>query len=412
MWALAAASIGGSTASARSPVQDLRSESFTVIAVVDSGINPYHDDFARPDLTAHPSTYVRGFPRSAPALRLSLDEDYATAVSGDERVWDSLPANTLTWIPGTNIIGAIGPFDSGDVEPVLDRHGHGTSTASLAAGMIHGPRSRNVLLVVVKGFEGGLRWAAKQPWIDVVTNSWGPPFWLTGSEEIIGAGSGMAAASRAAVERGKMTCFATGNLAAPTLPNPTAGPSWVMSVGAASATTRGEHAYTAWPNDILGLSGMDAADNRSTGGVSEGFNGTSAASPSACGSVAAALARARAAVHDTVEGPHGGGLLVSSRRRGYLQDGVLTRVELEDAVMLTARPAETSPPSPQDPFAIPGPPAGGFVRGGYGIVDGDSARDAYELVLGRVERPDRTVEDAWFAALEEIRNALWGDPPG
>lgn len=408
-----AAVLAGSAAAASPPPKPrLKSQSFTVIAVVDSGINPYHDDFARPDLTAHPSTYISGYPKSAPALRLSLGErDFRAAVAKDEKVWEKMPANTLTWIPGTNIIGAAGPFDSGDTKPLLDDDGHGTATASLAAGMLHGPQSPNVLLVAIKGYEDGLRWAAKQPWIDIVTNSWGPLLGATGPLEIAGTQGGTAAAARASVAEGKVTCFATGNFANPTLHDPSAGPAWIMNVGAASETTRGEHVYTAWPNDILGLSVVDAADNQSTDGVNAGFNGTSAASPNACGSIAAALARARDAVGDTVEGPHRGGLLVGPKRKGYLEDGVLTRVELEDAAMATAQPAETSPPSTQDPFAIPAPPAGGFVRGGYGIVDDGSAADAYDLILGRIDRPDRTLEDAWFAALEEVRNAIWGDPP-
>ncbi len=46
-----------------------------------------------------------------------------------------------------------------------------------------------------------------------------------------------------------------------------------------------------------------------------------------------------------------------------------------------------------------------------GAPPGIPARKRHRIGTA-VEQPERTVEDAWFAALEEIRNALWGDPPG
>ncbi|MDQ3982250.1 MAG: hypothetical protein M3271_06165, partial [Actinomycetota bacterium] len=73
-------------------------------------------------------------------------------------------------------------------------------------------------------------------------------------------------------------------------------------------------------------------------------------------------------------------------------------------------PAETSPPDPSDPFAIPAAPAGQFVRGGYGIVDDRSLRPAFQVIVGRRPRPDRALEDAWVAFTDSLRDALWGSP--
>src|SRR3990170_4827526 len=111
---------------------------FSVVAVVDTGINPYHIDFRAPELTQHPSTYITGFPRLAKALNLSLDAaTYEEAVARDKKKWDAVNTTKLYWVPGTNIVGAIGGSPASP--KFLDQDGHGTSTASLAAGRVYGP---------------------------------------------------------------------------------------------------------------------------------------------------------------------------------------------------------------------------------------------------------------------------------
>lgn len=95
------------------------------------------------------------------------------------------------------------------------------------------------------------------------------------------------------------------------------------------------------------------------------------------------------------------------RGRGYLEDGLLDRLELEDAIQSTAVPAETTPPDPQDPYAIPALPAAHFARGGHGIVDDRSMRRALQVVVGRIPRPDRPLEDAWISFTDALRDALW-----
>lgn len=391
-------------AAASTPAADLRAKAFSVVAVVDSGINPYHVDFRRPDLVTHPSRYVEGFPKGVPALRLTLDQPhFETAFERDAKRWASLGTRDLVWIPGTNIIGAIGPFDAVDPEPnFYDRDGHGTSVASLAGGGIHGPGSDDVLLVIVSGHSDALEWAARQPWIDVITNSWSE----LGAPDY----SKAARASRRAVAAGKIVCFAGGNVPAPLWMVSSQGPSWNVNVGAASAKTRGEHVYSAYPNDVLGLAGADAAMTDSIEGA-RSFAGTSAATPAVCGHIARSLAMARAELGDTVEGPHQGGLAVGARRWGRLEDGVIDRTELEDAIQSTARPAEPAAPDPDDPNSIPALPGGGFIRGGYGIVDRASATDALAVLLGRERRPERLLEDAWIGVTNLIRDGIWGSPP-
>jgi hypothetical protein len=378
----------------------LQKQSFTVIAVVDSGINPYHLDFRRPDLTAHPATYVTGYPNSTRALDLHLGaRDLASARQADAEEWARLAEGELRWIPGTNIIGIVGIQNIGE-SAGFDEFGHGTGVASVAAGMRHGPGREDILLVSVEGTDRGLAWAAEQPWIDIITNSW---------SVLTPVLDETAEASHRAVESGKIVCFASGNLHAPLIFLEGQGPSWHVNVGAASSKSRTERWYTGYPNDVLGLSGFDAASNTSIDGTRE-FGGTSAAAPWVCSHIAQTLATARRNLGDTREGPHGGGLAAGRKGRGYLDDGVLDRLELEDAVQSTAVPA-SSEPDPDDPNTVPALPVAPYLRGGYGIVDGDTIRDGLKVIFGKMPRPEREMEDAWIAATDALRDRIWGDPP-
>ena len=380
---------------------------FTVVAVVDSGINPYHLDFRAPELNQHPSSYITGFPRSAKALNLSLDADtYEQAVSMDKRKWDAFEKDRLYWIPGTNIVGVI--KTTGAVGELPDQTGHGTATASLAGGRLHGPKSDDILLVAVPGYLEGLEWAARQPWIDVITNSY-EYFTIEGTPPRQ-TDEAFARASHGAVKAGKLVCFASGNRAVPQWFAGTQGPSWSLNVGAASEKSRGEHFYTAWPNDVLGPAGVGAANLSIEGEVENGVV-TSVSAPIVCGEAARAISEVRRALGDYSEGVKDGFATGNKMTGAYLEDGCLDRVELEDALQATAVPAETSPPDPDDPYGIPAVPVAGFVRGGYGIVDHDSASAAIDVLLGRAPRPDRTLEDEWITRTDAIRDMRWGPAP-
>lgn len=393
----------GAPAAERAPGREaMRDRSFTVVAVADSGINPYHAEFRRPELTADPSTYIEGFPPSADAMNLTLDgRPLGLSLSKDREEWLGIERKELVWIPGTNIVGAVDVI--GTEYGFLDQHGHGTAVASVAGGRRYGPGSDDVLIVAINSTTAGLRWAAKQPWIDFITNSW-----TTRDTEPVTEGA--AAASRKAVGDGKVVCFASGNLGAPMWFAGEQGPSWHVNVGAASRSNRGEHYYTGWPNDVLGIANVKAASHGSVSGSID-FDGTSAATPNVCGLMAKTLAELRARLGDDVQGPHGKSLATGRGKGRYLKDGRLTNYELIDAVQSTAAPAQANPPHPNDPSSIPALPGAPWVRGGYGIVDDRSVSAALRVLLGRETRPDRAAEDSWIAALDRLRNAIWGDPP-
>lgn len=116
----------------------LRTRPNVIVAIADTGINPYHEAFYRPQNTAHPCTWVTGFSDcSLPALRLTIGtkKSYSEAVAADRSVWASLEVGQWYWIPRTNIIGAVCSVEqrsepTGEDACILDLNGHGTATAS------------------------------------------------------------------------------------------------------------------------------------------------------------------------------------------------------------------------------------------------------------------------------------------
>ena len=371
-------------------VERLRARSFAVVAVVDSGINPYHVDFrlaGDDDLVGvHPSEYIEGYPAGAHTLRLSFDAvAVGEARARDVEQWAQAGPGELSWVDGTNIVGGVSVDPSVDF---FDTGGHGTGVASQAAGRVLGPNHPDVLLVAVKSGDAGVEWASRQPWIDAISMSWSRlvPLGFT------------AASTWSAADAGKVVCAATGNLTVPLWFFQEQGPSWHVNVGAVHAADRTEPTYTGFPADVLGVTAVPAASHTSMT-ESRQFSGTSGATPAVCGLIAQTVADARRRLGDTREGSRGDGVLaVGPALAGPAGDGALTRAEVEDAVMATAVPTTSAPPAD-------------FVRGGYGIVDRDSVADALAVLVGERARPDRPVEDLWLDATDAARDAVWGAPP-
>jgi hypothetical protein len=413
-------------------VSRLRERSFVVVAVVDSGINPYHLDFRlAPDDDMQgvpPWEYIEGYPEGTPALDLSLDaETYDEAWAEDQPVWSSAQWNTMYHIPGTKIIGGFGTGVGAysDNPPIHGNHYHGTAAASVATGMIHGSAAdADVLLVSVHGLgTQNLEWAASQPWIDLVSNSWGKVANIYfPSEE--------GAVSKQAVEEGRIITFAAGNglsgtaLACDrgvTTTSPNAGPAEVVTVGAVSPENEQAHCWHSIPPDVSSYgSNWPAAEYRSMD-AERSFGGTSNATPLTSGVMAMQILEARRAFGDTVEGPHAGGNLAVAGEgavlpeTGPLADGVLHRQEVEDVVLKTAEPEEFDPDAcAADPVpcanTTPTTPAY-YVYMGYGIVNEASKGRALDVLFGRAPMPDRSDVDQWMEVKETVHGTAWSILP-
>ncbi|MGH2829836.1 MAG: S8/S53 family peptidase [Actinomycetota bacterium] len=426
-----------------------KKKSHVVIAVVDTGINPYHVSYRRPDRLVHPSQYIEGFPKDAPALGLNLTEkNYVKARNGDDApVWSKTKERKLYWIPGTNIIGAYSQYDYWDdtpgigdtpitgvknmPRPVIDDSGHGTGTTSVSGGGIYGSNP-DALIVSVEGLgPDSVKWAANQPWIDVISGSYGDPAAVPYNKNVPKLpaapqpageldGREYEATGPFVLRDGRTACFSAGNGLTRTGAaydryssiRPTSGPSWVITVGAASPRNDQDYGWHSVPVDVssYGLH-WPAADYASTDGSIE-FSGTSSATPITCGVFSKALLEARRALGDTREGIHtvrGERVPAAGRRStGLLNDGVLTRKELQDAVLKTAMPAQfdATTYSYEPVPSVPHTPAY-YTQEGYGVANKASAMRAVRVILGRDPMPDRTEVDRWIETIDMIRNQLW-----
>lgn len=419
----------------------------TVVAVVDSGFSPYHLDFAgfrHPwntdadaandlDLDADPAAYVDAYPGAAVlpvTVPASAADAAATLAAKDAAAWASFVPSTLDHVsmyrlPGTKIIGAIN-FDAGR-SFYADNDAHGTRSASVAAGNRHGT-CPECLLVLIRDGPGnaGLRWAASQPWIDVVSNSYGN----SAAGDTVRTNvylEPIAAATKAATEAGQTIVFSAGNgllnsYDAPQLTywSSEKGPDWIVTVGATTSSTHQEYSGVGKPVDISAI----GADYPSAGGPGADGNayhsGTSNAAAVVAGTFGYVVQRARESLGDQTEA-HGSGIVASGARVACgaqdascpLSDGVLTREELHRTVFTNVSPGGklilVTAAWPNTEYA--------YFYVGHGVVLGaitwqtlrDEQRRFSGALAGTVEPLARPKgESAWFEVDSKCRQRLWG----
>lgn len=428
-------------------LQALQSKSHVVVAFIDSGINPYTQDFRAPEYVHHPSSYVEGYPAAAGSLPLSLDladrDGYAAARAADDATWQGVKRGQLRWIPGTRIIGGISVGTGGrglgghPERRILDENGHGTGVASVAAGQWYGSNP-DALIVMVEGLGfAGVRWATEQPWIDVISNSWGPG--LPGRVDVPARSD--TDATRAAVERGQSILFSSGNgirntNSSTVLPpdadpcrckipthnlTPTAngsGPSWHLTVGAVSPVNGQAHWWHGVPVDVasFGSKWRAAAADGVAHTDSRDFGGTSCATPITAGVLSSVVQRAREELGDSREGPKDGGLVaVAAPGRdlpaaGPLADGSLSRVEAERVLVTSAQPVWATPEQLTWDYAVEPTTEAYFVSQGYGVVDAGAKSRAVATLLGEQPAADRSDVDRWMQAQDAVRDAYFDTP--
>jgi hypothetical protein len=430
-----------------------------VIAMIDTGINPYHEVFRDDSDRAyeHPSTYIDGFPEDAPALELTFNADsYEEALAADCALWQSVKRGELYWFPGTKIIGGIsfnyaavtcGEQGLAGETHILDNGGHGTMVASRAAAANTAdwgacPSCRLVAIEYTGSVDllgpGGsedapveaISFAADhRDWIDVQSNSWGPivPVYdPTSAGGLLGSNPGfiraverVSAAQPAFWASGNGAAFRGGVAGHPTFLNPSATPSAIMVGGHDSGYV---NVWPGFPPHLVSDScDAWAANAGSYDAVGDDVGGgTSGATPFVAGNAAELIAQARGLLGDTSTGQTADDVFATGDAgaitEGPLADGVLDRDEWQRLLYTTAsdrpeRQYEDGPPcgafgAPYNELPIlwadvpDGYPE--YVNIGYGAVDTEAMSRAGQVLLGELPIPDRTSTDRYFELHEAV----------
>ncbi|MCX6666584.1 MAG: S8/S53 family peptidase [Euryarchaeota archaeon] len=409
-----------------------------VVAMIDSGVNIYHEVFQKPNLTQHPSTYIEGFPSDVESVNLTFGDNYSSNYEYDKDIWEhQLKQRTLYWFPHTNIIGiSFGNSTFYSQEDlgysIIDIAGHGTETTSVIEKI-----NPNVTIVVVQvganKVNEALSWAVNQSWIDIIDIEFGvwykprvlipTTIWWTGAQAITKRG----------VEQGKIIVTATGNK--PWI-NPTlsflSGPPWVISVGGAEGYCHGVSITATKDADYVSSFTQIAAVINSTSKYYPA-SGTSLSIPTVVGTISSIIFKVREELNYT----HG---ILNKTLVDIPEKGIhITNSDIRNALNYTAvywkttdwsfRDWITKSPwkNVVDPFTdeplplfirilmrkairtLPVNPVAPWLQMGWGFIDASIVNDSVDVLADRKpmpEKPDGAVR--YMENIYRIREKIWG----
>lgn len=388
---------------------DADASEVTVVAVLDSGINPYHEAFRAPegeDVVAWlPTVGLEGTTLQV----LASTGSYAERVQTDGLFWSTLAQRGhLYAFPGTRVLAiSFGPMLTPNDPPILDLDGHGTATAALVAR----ENPEGIVVIVQAGTNTcalqptrclvdpsvttAMSWIANRSWIDIVSVSLGFPG---------NAPSGATAAyhtetrayveaSRRAHENGKLIVTSGGNDPSPIGLDFFDGPPWIVAVGGLNREQQGQPVLSSTLPDLV----ASYLEHTPAGDSVDGYvysTGTSFATPIVAGVAARALGEAREA--------------------GALP----TRTELRAALNATARLITSdawAPTLPDTAGPDPGaqlvatsiPLAAGGAQEGWGAIDAGAVSAMVARLLAHdVSVPIEKADAAALRARHQTLRAL------
>lgn len=426
---------------------DFTQKSQVVIAMIDTGGNPYHADFRDDTRLVSPSTYLNGFPSNAKAVPLcfidtnngsySYNDDcsasWSANVAADRGVTNGVAVGDLVWYPGTRLMSKSFAHEDTQTPVGIDQGGgdsatsHGSWVSSTAIGNTYGTCPDCLLIVLeadsVDAIDQAYLWAAQQPWIDVITSSTTVGLAVGGFNPGVFAGKHDGAVE--ASKNGKIFVTSSGNglnnfglVPTTTFLYDSASPA-VISVGASYDDGTASH-WSDFPAEIMANGNDREVGDASSMSGEIAVGGTSFSAPAAAGTLARSLLEARRACRDYREGVTTvNGALTLLRNNGCsvtsgpFADGSLTRDELHEAFVKNAIP-------PYDQLApIPGPVtwaknAYGYVDLGNGIHNGGSTIQPLVTasILGTRPIPVRALEQFWYdGVVRRIQAQQWGARP-
>lgn len=347
-----------------------------VVAVVDSGIDPYHRAFQ----AARPATVAEGL-ATAGVLHLPIQPTggNSTGWEDDAPTWYSLEPFQPYHIPTTNVI-YMSPTRA--VPP--DSDDHGTAVASIVAS--RAPQAQ-ILSVRVADERAQmvevLRWLTNIDGIDIINLSWADPAnpaapssW---TQQLVNA-------TREAHRSGKLVIAAAGNAPRPTATQVYSGPPWVVSVALADEANGSDNPNDRFPPDVVTNNTIRHAAAY-TGIDYETGSATSWAAPN----VAGILAKAARLYHEaTGEKPSAQALRAALNATATYPEGT----------------AYT--PEPGSPLSLPVAPTPALQYGWGFIGDPEDPRRLADCLIEDcpLDKPPDT--EVVMEASHRSRQATWG----
>ena len=368
-------------------------KSYSVVAPVDTGINPYHMHFQVNE--SLPQSFLDEFGVTL-TCELSQVGTWEERVEADrEACWDRITYNDTVYFSGTRIIGAMGEEGWSDT-PILDDPDDGHGTAVTGAVIDANP---DAVIFFLEGFDG-VRRAAEHPMVDIITTSFGP----IGSIPV----SGIEDDTEYAVNvMGKIHTGACDNTASTCVQDATGGPPW--SIGIAGFQEDGDrgkvmHCSGTAP-DIVADWTQYLPDHDSIDGYHD-TSGTSFATPRTAGVLSLVIQELRNQTNDYGSGARNGSLI-----SGELFS--ITNYEIRRSMEKASYFPEVTE---YDPGAnegacqtgVPVSPVAPYTQTGWGVVDPTITQAIIEDLNGVSPLSDKDFDcETYMDSIMVAREAYW-----
>lgn len=361
-----------------------------VVGISDEGINPYHEQFYRPNRAEHPCTYIRNFPCDVEPLNLSVGMDnYTRARRADGEVWDSVEPDAWYWIPKTPFVAVSCRYE---VWGCLLQGSHGVGTTSSI--LTENPNASLAFRQAGGSPDYEALHASGVP-IDVFSVSWGyvVPIPAPGGtwDEVDEAWTPIYVKAAGNDPRSVVMSSWTGDPA-------------VIAVGGAYAEDRSEAVLATKQPDVVSYFGRPTARDESTAFWTTRY-GTSFAAPTVAGALSRVILELRR---------HSGYL--GSIQHGSVDPRLGVSVEdLRDALNRTASydPTpryHTTSFLPADAGSVPLNSEAPWLQWGWGFYDGWVANATIDHLLGaEIAEPKPEEARMYIEAIYEARKTLYKD---
>ena len=385
-----------------------RAKPRVVVAVIDTGINPYHEYFnhggtlykdSRPSSVTPAVLKEFGIGKDH-ILTLTRTGNFAKDFAKDSAQFDKIKAGEPYWFKGTNVIGI--SFLPTGVPPLRpdstgETHGIGTAAAVLGA-------NPDAIVVAVEfQSDESEEWAFTHPAIDIVSTSYGP---ATSAPTL----NHLSSSYTGAVTEGKAHFGAAANDPTYSTFDQTSGPWWSIGIaGYEEGDTNGRSATSGTIPDFVGDFTQELPYCYSCESGLQTVSGTSFATPRSAGTFSKILLEARRRsghVGGISKGGKGGPLMVDGTRQLSVWD---MRRSLEEAAYYPG----SQDYAPGDPTSLPVVEQAPWYQMSWGLISPDSGRRVIPETLSHLgfgAKPERTKPQEacdFMTANMEARRTYW-----